>query len=334
MQESVHKQIDRKEMAPPGSPEWSRIVTASKVPVILGMVPQWETPHELWMVMSGLADHDQLDADHLAWGHVAENSLIDWWLHKNRGWKPSRKQRGSREVAYTNTRLPFENQATLDCVATRKEQQRVIECKTSDDWGTWDSTVELPGHIYAQVVAQMGISGIRQASVVGQRGSTVPIIYDVEFDPSLWEGIVDQVHAFVQSLGESEPPQPDPALLDGLKAVEIPADTVDIAPEEVSVLMDMQAQLEAVKAEIEEEKQHLISTYAGRKVTVNGKAFLVPVKGRFAKERVPEEARHLLMDPDVQTTTLGSKKLAKKYPDLVAAATGPVTYTLKTIKEK
>lgn len=334
MQESVHKQIDRKEMAPPGSPEWSRIVTASKVPVILGMVPQWETPHELWMVMSGLADHDQLDADHLAWGHVAENSLIDWWLHKNRGWKPSRKQRGSREVAYTNTDLPFENQATLDCVATRKEQQRVIECKTSDDWGTWDSTVELPGHIYAQVVAQMGISGIRQASVVGQRGSTVPIIYDVEFDPSLWEGIVDQVHAFVQSLGESEPPQPDPALLDGLKAVEIPADTVDIAPEEVSVLMDMQAQLEAVEAEIEEEKQHLISTYAGRKVTVNGKAFLVPFKGRFAKTRVPEEARHLLMDPDVQTTTLDSKKLAKKYPDLAAAATGPVTYTLKTIKEK
>ena len=51
--------------------------------------------------------------------------------------------------------------------------------------------------------------------------------------------------------------------------------------------------------------------------------------GRFSQRNIPDEARHLLMDPEVQKTTLDTAAFRKKYPDVAAAATGDPSYTLK-----
>lgn len=311
----------------PGTPEWAKIVSASKVPTILGLNP-FETPGELWMVMSGLAQPEHLEGDHLDWGHVAEDSLARWWKHKNPGWLLS-----PGEVTYTNHDLPFANIATLDRRGKRGRSYHIIECKTSNSTQTWAGD-ELPQHVAAQVLAQMGISGIHEATVVAQLHSTVPRLYDVTFDPELWAGVVDEITAFTETLGNAEPPAPDPALLEAIakNAQPTPTDgdaTVELTPENplVEELREAKAQLDAAKDRLETAKAQLSRRGAGRTVTVDGKKLAYPKAGRFAANRVPKDARHLLKDPAVMTAKLDPKKLQKAYPEVYNAAIGDWTYT-------
>lgn len=310
----------------PGSLRHARMITASKIPVILGLTPQWQTPSELWMIMSGLAEPEQLKGDHLDWGHVAEASLVDWWKHKNPGWRT-----GKEEIAYTDTALPFDNLATLDRRAVTGRAFRIIECKTSVDASLWDSEEALPGHVHTQVLAQMGISGIHRADVVSQLGSTVPRIFPVEWEEDLWVGIVEHVKAFVDTLGNSEPPMPPADLLEALKPEEPPTNEIVVEHDEVADILVLQSQIKDLEAELEHAKETLVTQHGGAKLTVDGKVFLSPSKGRFSAKRVPEEARHLLMDPDVQKTAFDATLFAKKYPDVAKAATGETSYKLLNI---
>lgn len=322
----MSRQLSPADMAPPGSPEWGRTVTASKIPVILGMVPQWQTPSELWMTMSGLTEHEQLEGDHLEWGHIAEDSLVAWWLHKNPGW-----QAGKGEVAYTNDDLPFTAQATLDRRARRGRRFHIIEAKTSDSATTWDDTESLPGHVHMQVLAQQGISGIHEASVVSQLGSTVPRIYPVEWDPELWDGVVDVVNDFVQSLGNSEPPMPPQDLIDAAhKAVE-PSfdDDLELEHDQVARYIDLVEQRDTIDTLIDAEKARLEQLAQGRRVTLGGKALMTLTPGRFAQKNLPDEARHLVKDPEVMTPKFDAKKFATKYPDIHAAALSDGAYTYR-----
>lgn len=310
----------------PGSLRHARMITASKIPVILGLTPQWQTPSELWMVMSGLVEPEQLTGDHLDWGHVAEASLVDWWKLKNPGWRT-----GKEEIAYTDTALPFDNLATLDRRAVTGRAFRIIECKTSINASLWDSEESLPGHVHTQVLAQMGISGIHHADVVSQLGSTVPRIFPVEWEPELWDGIIDHVNAFVKTLGEEEPPMPPADLLEALKPEAPSTDQIEVEEEEVADVIALQNQITALEEQLAHAKDSLVEEYGGAKVLVDGKAFLVPTKGRFSQKNVPEEARHLLMHPDVQKTSFNAALFAKKYPDIAKAATGQTNYQLKNI---
>lgn len=61
------------------------------------------------MIMAGLTEPEQLEGDHLAWGHVGELSLAQWWAYKNPGWQLNT----GGEIAYEDTSLPFPNQATF-----------------------------------------------------------------------------------------------------------------------------------------------------------------------------------------------------------------------------
>ncbi|MBC3186390.1 YqaJ viral recombinase family protein [Corynebacterium sp. zg-331] len=314
------------EMAAPGSPEHARLVTASKIPTILGLNP-WETPSELWMVMSGMAEPEALSGDYLDWGHDAEDSLVAWWRRHHPGWRT-----GRGEVAYTDENLPFANQATLDRRAARGRGHWIIECKTSNSLSVWDSETELPAHIYPQVLAQMGISGIHQATVVAQVGSTVPRLYEVAWDADLWEGVVAQVADFVASLGEAEPPRPPADLLRAVDTAQAPTvgeETVELTVGQVAEYHRLLEEKARVEEALEAEKRALEELAGGRKATVDGKAFMSPVAGRFSARAVPKEARHLLKDPDVLTPKLDAAKFKAKYPEVVAAATGAPTYRFR-----
>lgn len=307
--------------AAPGSPDWHRTVTASKIPIILGISP-WQTPGELWMVMSGLTEPEHLDGDHLSWGHVAEKSLADWWAHHNPGWQLNQ----GGELAYHDPALPFPNQVTLDRRARRGRRFHLIECKTSDDTDRWDSPDELPPHVAAQVLAQQGVSGIHRGSVVAQLRSTVPVIFPVDWDPELWAGVVDTVADFYRSLGNSEPPAPPQDLLDALAAsvVKAPADgEVDAPADLVDNYAATARALAEAKDDHEQSKRALLDYMAGnRKLTYRGKALATTSDGRFSTANVPKEARHLLTDPDVMVPKLDPAKFAEKYPDVYAAALG------------
>lgn len=312
--------------APPGSPEWHQTITASKIPVLLGLSP-FQTPGELWMIMAGLTEPEQLEGDHLAWGHVAEKSLADWWIHKNPGWQLNR----GGEVAYHDPALPFPNQATLDRRPRRGRRFHVLECKTSDDTDRWDSPTELPAFVAAQVLSQQGISGIHRGSVVAQLRSTVPVIFPVEWDPDLWVGVVDEVAAFHRTIGEHGPPMPDPALIDALKnaVVHAPADGEVDAPDDlVDEFRRTAAALAEAESDHEQSKQALLEALGdNRKMLHAGKTLISAREGRFSTRNLPDDAKHLLDDPDVTTPKVDPKKFASKYPDIAAAATSDASHT-------
>lgn len=317
----------------PGTPDWSKQISASKVPVILGLVTKWQTPSELWLEMTGTSERRHIDGDHLEWGHHAEDSLVSWWRHKNPGW-----QTNAGEIAYTNPDLPFPNIATLDRRARRGRKYHIIECKTSVDHRTWDSEQYLPAHVHAQAITQMGISGIHSASVVSQLGSTVPKIFDVEWDAELWEQIVDQCAAFYDSLGNAEPPMPPQALLDSLtearttvnleEEYEIDADNMHLVE-----LQSIDQEIARLKEDRAETAELLKNLAPGKAITLDGKKITKKNAGRFSAKRVPDEARHLLKDKEV-CTALDNTAFKKKYPDVYAAATGDDTISIIDLAKK
>src|SRR5699024_10455956 len=115
---------------------------------------------------SGLAEAEHLEGAYLNFGNDMEDGLVKAWKRENPGW-----QTNSGEIAYTDTGLPFPNQATLDRRAKRGRAFRIIECKTSSSRRIWgERGAELPGSVYSQVLSQMGMSGIHRADVVALVG--------------------------------------------------------------------------------------------------------------------------------------------------------------------
>lgn len=192
-------------MAAPGSDLWRGQITASKIPAMLGLSP-WQSPYALWHEMAGLLNPAPLEGDHLDWGHDAEDALVNWWHRHNPGW-----QTGRGEVAYTDDDLPFPNQVTLDRRARRGRKFHIVECKTARDLDTWGKPGEpdsIPAYYHAQAIFQLGVSGIRQADIV-VLGFGTPEIHPVEWNPEMFQGLVDFATDWWESLQTSEPPELD-----------------------------------------------------------------------------------------------------------------------------
>lgn len=62
----------------PGTPEWARLVTASKVAGILGLSP-WDSPYSTWCAMKGIIPVAG-ENRHMQRGNMLENAVLDWWL--------------------------------------------------------------------------------------------------------------------------------------------------------------------------------------------------------------------------------------------------------------
>ena len=189
----------------PGTPEWRGMITASKVPTLLGLSP-WSSPYALWHQMYGGVEPPALEGDHLRWGNIAEQSLVDWWLDANPGW-----QANSGEITYTDPGLPFPNAVTLDRRARRGRRFHIIECKTTRDmeqWGRPGDPDSIPAHYLAQVIFQMGVSGIHEASVV-VLGFGTPEIHEVQWDEEVWASIVAACTRWHQTGVAGDPPALD-----------------------------------------------------------------------------------------------------------------------------
>ena len=248
----------------PGTGEWRRRITPSKVPAILGVSP-FTSPFALWHEMHGDLDPEPLEGDHLDWGHMAEESLVRWWLLKNPGWRANKG-----EITYTNPDLPFPNLATLDRRAVRGRRYAIIECKTSRDMNKWGREGEpdsVPMNYVAQVITQMGISGIREAHVVVLGGGT-PEIHQVPWDEKLWGLIVQRCIAWQQSLDDGVPPPLDdsPATyktLRGLHPDISEGTTVDIDLDQATAYLQAVHAAKAAAA-VEQEQKNLLMQVMGR----------------------------------------------------------------------
>lgn len=59
--------------------------------------------------MSGKSKPETVAGPHIDLGYDLENGIVPQWERKHPGW-----QTNAGEIAYTDTDLPFPNQATLD----------------------------------------------------------------------------------------------------------------------------------------------------------------------------------------------------------------------------
>lgn len=157
-----------KDPAPPGTPEWERLVTASKVAGIVGE-SAYATPYSVWNTMRGIRVEPSGMEDRFLTGHAMEHALAYWWAEKNPDWRLSRG-----EVQVTNPHLPFPNAATLDRIATRKghvrspKHSRCVQFKTVSDWEEYQNLTPetIPADWLVQETIEMLFSGLVQLSAL------------------------------------------------------------------------------------------------------------------------------------------------------------------------
>ena len=243
--------VQEKDKADPGSPEWLQLITASKIPVILG-ISRYQSQYTLWHEMAGNvapkppAESTQDDWDY---GHAAELAAAEYWKFKNPGWRLS-----TSEVQYTRPDLPFPNAATIDRRASRGKLRRILEAKTARDLAEWgdDGSGDTPADYMAQVVFQQLITGWHNpADIVLWPQYGKPKIYRVPYDEQIAWAMVDAATAWMQTLADNEPPELDDSVscYATVKALhpDIDGSTADIDPHIALEFLDLSTGLKAVK---------------------------------------------------------------------------------------
>jgi len=187
----------------PGSPEWNRRVTASKVAAILGVSP-FESQRSVWHLMRG--DLDRPDAsDVQRRGHYLEPAILAWWQDQH----PELVVRPQPSYA-----LGDWGAATPDLEAYDEstEAYALVEAKSAarmDEWGLPGTDV-IPAYYLVQCYWQMHVSGIHRCYV--------PVIGPylrfeeygpIEYDATIGAELERRCKAFHDSLSGDEPPDLD-----------------------------------------------------------------------------------------------------------------------------
>lgn len=195
--------------AEPGSPEWLKLITASKIPSILG-ISRFKSQFSLWHEMAGNLPSEPIGTaqqDDFDYGHAVELAAGEYWRFKNPGWRLSRG-----EVQYTDDGFEFGNAATIDGRASRGSLRRIAEIKTARDLAEWgdDGSGEVPADYAAQVIWQQRVTGFTApANIVLWPQYGKPKIYVIEYSAQLAAAIVAAVRKWNASLAASEPPELD-----------------------------------------------------------------------------------------------------------------------------
>lgn len=195
----------------PGSPEWQKLITPSKVAAILG-VSRFESPFRLWHRMKGNVDPAP-PSEIFDLGHDFEPAMAAMWKRRNPGWLLSP---GEVQIVVPAERFGYPAAVTLDRRARRGRARRVVELKTARDLSQWGDffTDQAPADYVAQVIAQMAYTGFTDhpAHLMVLGPYFEAHTYEIPFD----EGIADAIHSecrlFWESLADDTPPPLDDSL--------------------------------------------------------------------------------------------------------------------------
>lgn len=187
----------------PGTPEWLRLLTASKVAAVVGLSP-YESRFSLYHRMAGLIEPEP-DSDLLRRGHFLEPAIVAWFAHEHPDWtiRPS-----GTWIAGHDNRFA----ATPDRMVDTGTDVRCMEAKTAasgDEWGE-PGTDQIPPGYRAQVMWEMDCTGTRTCHVAVLGSYLEFAEYVVEYDPDEAQFLREQAAAFLDSLpGGGNPQRPD-----------------------------------------------------------------------------------------------------------------------------
>jgi putative phage-type endonuclease len=178
----------------PGSDEWMRLMTASKVSAVLGLSP-WESRFSLWHRMAGQLEAKP-DTNATRRGHYLEDAVATWLGDQY----PD--LRFGRTGSWVNKARPWQS-ATPDRIARAgRKALAVAEIKTAADYEEWgpDGSDQIPPHYRAQVVWQMDCLGLPTAYVAVLLPRLQFRAYAIHYDQGEVHFIRQQVRAFLDSL--------------------------------------------------------------------------------------------------------------------------------------
>lgn len=189
----------------PGSPEWHKAITASKVPAILGLSP-WASPYSVWVSMTTGADPIEETAA-MKRGTYLEGGILDWYEADHPDLVPA-----GRQLAYTlgDDKTCFST--TDGNYWTPAGDLEIVEVKTvgrDDDWRDEDGGWRVPDYYLAQVMFQLATSQASRAVVVALTPHLEKVEIPVERDLDLEAAIVEEIHLFQQALEDGIVPDLD-----------------------------------------------------------------------------------------------------------------------------
>ena len=234
----------------PGSPEWLRLITASKVTAILGLSP-WESPRSLWHRMHGDLPPETQNAA-MSRGHYLEPAILAWWRDQH-GVPAVNNRMWQEQPSYT---LGDWAAATPDAVAwldpLDDDSAVLVEAKSSAQ--EWD---ELPAYYLTQVIWQMHLSGVHRCyvPVIGPRLTFTEYVVDYDDHAEDAAAIERIAREFYDSLAADEPPPLDDtvATYDAVRKVhpEIErGESVELDPEVAESLVVNQADYKALEPKV------------------------------------------------------------------------------------
>lgn len=139
----------------PGTPEHQKLITASKIPAILG-VDNFTTPAKLWLQMTGTIGPEPTN-NAMRRGHIQEPSILEWFYQIEH----PELTRVAGETTWTNPNYPWAA-ANTDSHATTPDGGTVfIEAKSvarpNHTWGK-PGTDQVPEKVWAQVQFQRWVA--------------------------------------------------------------------------------------------------------------------------------------------------------------------------------
>lgn len=190
----------------PGSPEWCRRVSPSKVAAILGISP-WDSRRSIFHKMRGEAPWDE-ETPAMERGTLCEPAVLAWWRkhYEHDGWED--------QPTFT---LGDWCVATPDAITREGDDEVLVEAKTAanmDDWGD-PGTDAIPAYYLAQVYVAMEVAHRNGRKVVRTH---VPVLggyrllfenYVVEYDAAIGAELLARMEAWRDLLAGDEPPALD-----------------------------------------------------------------------------------------------------------------------------
>lgn len=196
----------------PGSPEWLKIITSSKIAAILGVSP-YQSPFGLWHQMKGNVPAEE-QTDVMARGHYLESGIMRWWRDQH----PEYADWMNIQHFSTRDDLPFPNGATLDGLAAHVDDpkdQVIVEIKTSiqsDEWGE-TGTDAIPMYVLTQVYWQLAMTPAASRAYIALLGPFLNFSeFVVERDEVIQANLIAKAQAFYESLSLDIAPDLDNSL--------------------------------------------------------------------------------------------------------------------------
>lgn len=170
----------------PGSPEWMKKITASKVAAILKVSP-YTSKYALWHTMKGNIECQSPSREVAQRGHILEDAIARWYAQQH----PEYTVLNPHGLAWSREVITATPDRIIVIPEVSKKSPEVVallECKTAmsgAEWGVSGSGADgIPLGYYAQVQAQMFCTGIKKcvvAALVAMQFREYVIEYDEQY---------------------------------------------------------------------------------------------------------------------------------------------------------